>query len=143
MCAECSAASHLIESGGVRRSAIVPEIRESERRCVLEASVDAISSVRREWVVGAIHRHRQSERRELLVSAQRLERREIAHSVVNAEVDVTSVDFADLEAIVQAGGSTLGELARERETGSISAIDINARCRPAVREQTQGESVMR
>src|SRR5215208_1116422 len=117
--------------------AIVPEIRNRERRCMLESSRAAVTSRRREWIIGAVHRSGECEWRETIASAKRRERRLITHAVVDAEVDVTSIDSIDLEAIVETDRSALAHLARERKTRAEPLVDVNAGRTAAMSEHAE------
>src|SRR6266550_4962878 len=100
--ADRPALPHLIESRAVGGSAVVAVIGTRVRGCVLETRIRAEPSVRREGIVGTIDRGCETERRELLVAAQRFQRRLIAHAEIDAEVHVARIDLADLEPVVQA-----------------------------------------
>ena len=132
-----TAAPDLIERGSIRARAIVAEIRDRERGRVLDAPIGAIASVGSERIVGPVYRRRDREGRELLIAAQRFQCRLVADAVVDAEVHVTRVDLADLEAIVGAGRRAVGDVARESEARSVTAIDVDARCAAPMREETQ------
>src|SRR5437899_9412360 len=102
MCADGAALSHLIEGSPVGGRAIVAEVGNGERRRVLEAAVGAEPGAGRERVIGAVDRRGEWDRRQLLISTQRLQRRLIADAEVDTEVDISRVDFAAPEAEVEA-----------------------------------------
>src|SRR6266487_2625941 len=113
MPADRAALADLVERRAVGRRAIVAEIRDRERRGVLDIAIGAISPVGGERIVGAIDRGGDCERRELLIAAQGLESRSVAHSEVEAEVHVSRIYFADLESVIGAGGCALRQFAGE------------------------------
>ena len=136
-------ASDLLECGGVSGRAIVAEIRDRKRGSVLDGSVHAKPLAGRERIVGAVDRRRDRERRELLISAQGLERRLVADAVVDAEVHIASIDLADLEAIVGADRRSVSDFTGEGDARSVTAIDVDARCAAAVGKEAQCQFVVR
>src|SRR4051812_18896107 len=89
-----SATSDFEERRAIDGCPVVAKVRRRESRRMLRASVDAITRVRRERVVGPVDLRRQRDWRKPLVLAQRFEGRPVAHSVIDAEVDVARVDLA-------------------------------------------------
>src|SRR2546423_7845745 len=143
MSADHAAAPDLLKRGSLGGRAVVAEIGDSERRRVLETSVRAEPPVGSERIVGAVYRRRNREWRELLISTERFERWLVADAVVDAEVHVARVDFAYLEAIIDAGRRSLSDLPRESGARSVTAIDVDARCAAPVREDAQSQLVVR
>ena len=143
MCSEGTPLSHLIERSAVQGRAIVAEVGDGEGRRVLDAPVGAEASVGRERIVGAVDRRSECDRGQLLIPAQRFERRLVANAEVDAEVHVASVDLTDLEPVIDAGGRALGQLARESETRAVPAIDVDTGCTPAMREEADAEAIVR
>src|ERR1700680_3161606 len=121
-----AAFSHLIECRPVSRRTVVPEIGERECGRVLGAHVGAVSPVRREWIVGAIDRRRESHWREPLVAAERIECRRVADPIVDAEIHIACIDLADLEPVVQARRRAIRQIPRKGQTRSITAINVDA-----------------
>src|SRR5689334_4588544 len=143
MSANGAALSHLIKSCSVEGRAIVAEVRRRKRRCMIETGVDAIAGVWGERIVGAVDGRSEGDRRQLLISAQRFQRRQIANAEVDAEVDVARVDLADLEPVVQAHRRPLGHVSREAQTRSVTAIDVDAGCAASMREHADAEGIVR
>ena len=74
--------------GGVHGCAIVAIVGKRVPRCVIDIEPRYIPFGWRERLIAAIDERRQRERREILMAAQGLDRRRIAHAVVDAEVHV-------------------------------------------------------
>src|SRR5437868_14593002 len=138
-----AAFSYLIERGAIGRRSIVSKIGDGEGRRVLDAGVGAVAGVGRERIVGAVNTGVDRDRRQLLVSAQRLQRRLVANAEVDAEVHVARIDLADLEPVIDAGWRALRQLTSKGEARSVAAIDIDAGCAAPVGEETDAEGIVR
>src|SRR5215211_2947514 len=129
------------ENCRVRRRSIVAEIRRRECRRMLEVHFPAKTVSRLEWIVGPIKRTSNREWRETLLPAQRGESRLVAHSVIDAEVNIAGVDARELERVVGARGRAVGNESRERPAKTVSAVNVNTGCAAAVRENSKSELV--
>src|SRR6266566_858657 len=143
MGADRTAFSDLKEGRAVSRRTVVSEIRERECRRVLDVRIEAEPSVGRERIVRAVDRRRECKWRQSLISPERFEGREVAHSVVDAEIHIARVDLADLEAVVRTRGSPLHQLASEGNARAVATIDVDAGCTATVREQSERKLVVR
>ena len=125
MRADSAAFSDLIPRCSVCGRAIVAVIGHCESRCRLDTAVGAVATIREVWIVRAIDRRRHGEGRQIPTAAQCVQSGLVAHSVVDAEVDITCIDLADLEPVIDADRRALGGFASEREAGAVAAIDVD------------------
>ena len=80
----------------------------------------------RKRIVRAVDRARQRQWRQALAIAKRAKSRLVAHSEVDAEVNVSGFNAVDLEPVVDAGRAPVHDLARERRARSVSLVDVDA-----------------